>query len=220
MRIAKVLFICLLLSTGGCSPYTLIQRDIFPDNRPEAEILNQRTALIRTAESDISIVSVSKDQWKDILSSRALSGSFDIEPQDIMPADLFFIILTNTTEALLTDISLSCSYSDINIQMLNSESFYKLLNLSVQKNSNNSDILSVRRLTSQEYELDKIDFSKSTLIYPFSFVLPLDRICFLAAFPPIPKDQRHFIISLTYSTPAAKKKVDFKFTRFEHREEE
>ena len=216
----EALILSFLFIFAGCSPFTSIQRDILPDQRPEAEILNSRTALIRTADADISLVSLTRDQWKYALSSRALTGTYGIEPQEELPFDIFFFTLTNSTELLLSNVTVSCSYADKLLLPVKAETFFKTISLPSREKNKISDILSVRRLTTFDFEFDKINFEKDTLLYPFSFILPLDRICFLTAFPPIPKDMRHFTVTISYSTPTAKKKVDFRFTRFEHREEE
>ena len=202
----------------GCSARVPITRDTIPVNRPEIEILSGHTALIRTAESDISVLRLSDKQWVSFQETSGVSSQRSGGILPYPPGDLFFIIISNTSEHNLTGLTVSCSPG--NLSMIKARD----LGEKYQTGSDVSEVcerlFAVRRLMSFEYDYEKIDLGKDSLLQQFPFILPLDKICFLAAFPPVPADVRSYTVSISYSCASVKKTVDFRFTRLEHREEE
>lgn len=204
----------------NCSAAKPIHRETLPDQRPEVDILGQQTALIRTAESDISLCLLSDEQWEKLQGFSSFKNNMFGEPSKKIPFELFFVTVTNTSEQQLSALSASCTTGETTVSVLSQEQISAKTASPSFKHAALGKIFAYRRLTTLEYEFGKINFDKDTLSYPFSFILPLDRICYLIAFQPIPADIRHFTVSILYSTPSAKKKVDFKFTKTEHRDEE
>lgn len=203
-----------------CSAKAPIIRDTVPAQRPEIDILEERTALIRTAECDIAMTRLSDDQWTAFQEKDAFRTKSYYGPLPLPPCEAYFIIIANTTEQPLTGISVSRTAGSSTEQAFTAETLAEKYPAGPDSGEAYGRLLSVHRLLSFEYELKKIDPDEDTLLYPFPFVLPLDRICFITALPPVPGDIRNYTVSVSYSTGAVKKTVDFRFTRIEHRVEE
>jgi hypothetical protein len=205
---------------SGCSAKLPIIRDTVPEPRPEVEIISKHTAVIRTAECDISIIPLTEKEWFSFQEKDSYRLKAFGEPVPPPPCELFFIIVANTGENPLTGLTAFRSAGNTSEPSLATEDINKKMSSFRLSAEVYDRIFAVRRLLSFEYELEKIPLDEDTILYPFPCILPLDRICFIAAFPPVPKDIRTYTVSISYSLKAAKKNVDFRFTRIEHREEE
>lgn len=175
---------------------------------------------MRTAECDIAVTPLSADQWTSFQEKDAfrLKGYYNTLP--LPPCEAYFIILANTIEQQITGVTVSRTAGTSVEPAFSAETLAEKYPAAPNSAEAYERLFSVHRLLSFEYELKKIDLDDDTLLYPFPFVLPLDRVCFITALPPVPKDVRNYTVSVSYSAAGAKKTVDFRFTRIEHRDEE
>ena len=203
-----------------CSAKAPIIRDTIPAQRPEIDILEERTALVRTAECDIAMTPLSSDQWMSFQEKDSFRLKAYYNPLPLPPCEAYFIILANTLEQPLTGITISRTAGSSTEQAFTAETLAEKYPGAQKSDEAYARLLSVHRLLSFEYELKKIDLDDDTILYPFQFILPLDRICFITALPSVPKDIRNYTVSVSYSAGSVKKNVDFRFTRIEHRDEE
>ena len=203
-----------------CSAKAPIIRDTVPVQRPEIDVLEKRTALIRTAECDIAVTPLSADQWMSFQEKDAFRLKTYYSPIPLPPCEAYFIILANTMEQPLADVTISRTAGQSTEQAFTAETLAEKYPGVQKSDEAYARLLSVHRLLSFEYELKKVDLDDDTLLYPFPFILPLDRVCFITVLPAVPKDIRNYTVSVSYSAGSVKKTVDFRFTRIEHRDEE
>ncbi|MGL4368930.1 MAG: hypothetical protein ACRCUT_04560 [Spirochaetota bacterium] len=203
-----------------CSPRTVIVRDTVPEQRPEAEILESRTALIRATDCDITVRQISSSDWDKVCSIPFFFSDTSLTTPRILPYELFFITFASTSDESVLNLRFSCKAEGIEFPAVSAAEISKRCTSKVYSSILPDQLLSLRRITTAENEFGRIDYISDTIGYPLPFILPGDTVCSLAAFPVFSPEMRKFTISVSYSIHGAKKNVDFRFIRTEHRDEE
>jgi len=219
-RSSSVFFLLAACVCAGCSGYTPIVRDTVPEQRPEVDISLTRSALIRTADCDISVMQISREEWDNIASNRMYLLEVRNDAPRMLPYEMYQVVITNSSERNLSGIEFSARYGEYTVAGEPAASVIKKCSSPVYKNISFEKLLKPRRIVSNEYLSEKDTYDGDSLEYPFPFVLPLDTVRYYALLPQIPADVRNFTVIVTYTVDNTKKNVDFKFKRLEHREKE
>ena len=204
----------------GCSAYIPINRDTVPEKRPEVDTASDRTALIRTADCDISIVQMTQKEWGKLASNRAFTKERIFDAPRILPYEMFRIVVTNSSDRNLYAVEFVSRYGSINKPAEKAADIVRRCSSPVYKNILFEKLFLPRRIISEGFVPENNDIDDDSLEYPFPFIMPLDSISFIAVFPQIPPDIRNYTITVSYTADKVKKNVDFRFMRLEHREKE
>jgi len=216
----KVLLAILIFSYLSCmNPHVLIRREILPSDRPEVDINNKKTGIIRSVDLDVSVRYVSPDDYKELRSYDQFSLR-ETSSGNNSPLEIYFFTIRNTTKQIVSDVSFEIKGNGVSYPALTLQEIHKRLSTKYYTIEKAQIMFSMRRLLASETELDKIDFDKDTILYPFGFILPLEAGSIFVAFLMPPVELRRYRLSVNYNVGGMKKNVDFEMARIEYRQDD
>jgi hypothetical protein len=211
--------ILVLLFLSCMSPHVQIHRETVPSDRPEIDISDSRTGIIRSVDLDISVRYISSDDYREIRKY----DQFNLRESSAgnnPPFDIFFLTIRNTTTQTVSDISFEIKGNGTSYPALSLQEIHKQLSTKYFTIEKTQGLFAMRRLIKNEIELDKIDFDTDTVMYPFGFILPFETGSIFVAFTMPPVELRRYKLSTNYTVAGMKKNVDFEMARIEYRQDD
>lgn len=193
-----------------------IQRETVIVEKPEVDLQKDGTGIIRTPHCDVSVRYIDKENWKMAASSTPFNQNRTFG-SSYPPYEIFFVTIQNSTKKTIKDIRFSIHTAGYSDNSLTVEEILPECTSSVYRNIRISTIFSLRRLLSQDYLFNDIDFEKNSVGYPFPFILPQERGSLFIAFRIPPFEHRRYTLSVEYLAGNDKKVVDFEIARKENR---
>jgi len=216
--IAVSLITVSILHQIACSPRYGIERYTKPTERPDVEVMNEGTALIRSIYCDIYVQQITPKNWEKLLKSTAFINPKSNNLKYRVPKLLFFqAIIKNTWKEPIKIDKIELKYDGITVQSLDAGELSSMHKSPMYVIFKFNKILSPRRIISEHYTVDKIDYEKDIISSRIKFIPPLDSELRIIAFGWIPIEYRKYKLIFTIYYPGNKKIIDFDFNRLEYR---
>lgn|GEM_PF-3583191 len=216
MRIHFSLFVMLTVFVSCVSHQFPIQRETAIVEKPEVDLQKDGTGIIRTPHCDVSVRYIDKASWKMVASSPPFTQNRTFG-SSCPPYEIFFVTIQNSTKKIIKDIRFSIQAAGYSDNSLTIEELLTEGTSPVYQNIRISNIFSLRRLFTQEFIFNDIEFEKNSVGYPFPFILPQERGSLFIAFRIPPFEHRRYTLSVEYLAGNDKKVVDFEIARKENR---
>jgi hypothetical protein len=217
MRVLSAILVFSLLSC--VSPHVQIHRETVPADRPEIDINDKKTGVIRSVDVDISVRYISPEDYRELRNYDQFNLR-ETHSGNVPPFDIYFITVRNTSAQAVSDVSFQIKGNGTSYPALTLQEIHRKLSTKTYTIGKAQSMFTMRRIVKNETELDRIDFDKDTIIYPFGFILPFESGSVFAAFAMPPVELRRFRLSTNYTIAGMKKNVDFEMVRIEYRQDD
>jgi hypothetical protein len=211
------LSVVIFASCGGVQ--IPIDRTTQITNRPEVDLREDGTGIIRTVYCDISLRHLDNDDWKKISSYDVFSAN-SVYSSRKPPYTIFLATIHNSSESTIRDLRFSLKDGAAIIDAIPQEQIIKECTATRYRSVSLKECFTFRRLLSSEFEFEKIDFDRDTIGYPFSFIMPHDNISVFVALPVPRVELRQYAVRVNFTAGTDKKVVDFTIVRREHRSDQ
>jgi hypothetical protein len=212
----KKLFMIILVAAMqafACGPE--IVRAFGPSGSYDVQVYRGTTGIIRTEYCNISLMNIDSDGWKYLAGTETFRGRGSGFPSNLS----FCIMLENTWDRPLR-ISRVEVLSGGQLMMPETFSFSQGSEYAEKRYAVNlCELWKTRRMLSDNFILQEVDFDNETIEYRMDYIVPGDSIVFFRTFKWIRTDiPAKFRIVIKYRE--IEKVIDFDLSRFEYYEPE
>ncbi len=202
----------------SCSGKHVIVRSFDAEESVDVEIKKEGCALLRSILCDIHIEHIDERKWVKLLKNNSYIDQKNKGTIYRIPPLVFFhSVIRNTGREPLRVESVKLSYGNIVKTSMKLKEVKKYVKSPVYNIFNFKSILSRKRLLSENYCIDEIDYNRDTIDYRFNFIPPSDTLIRIVVFEWIPVEIRKFKIIFSVTRSGIKRNISFNFIRNEFR---
>lgn len=195
----------------------LLRETVFIDH-PAIEMRDERCALIRAQLLDVSLQPIEAEDWEKLLEYEPFAGEKN-ETQRV-PRLLFFqmtALNSGNRPWLLKNLSLAIVHGGTEKSPLSAQKASELYTSPAYSSINFTNLFAPRRLITEKYCIEEIDYERDLIEYRLEFINPGERVLLIYAFEWLPVEVREFSLRATLKEGEVKKSIDFGVRRLEYR---
>ncbi len=214
-----IIIISLVVSAFNCSWMQKIEREIKPVEKYDIAIDEKECAIFKDESISVSLEVIYDSHWEYLSNFDLFLNENSKSSIWRAPKLLFFhLVALNTGEHPVKIDGIKIKYNKIENEALSIKKVKEKCKSPIYSPFNFNTLLSYKRILSDKYRLNEIDFENNAINYKFDFINSGDKISGIIAFDWIPVEIRRFILELQIKYLDRKKNIEFIFNRLEYRD--